>query len=302
MVQTVKPTLLVMAAGMGSRYGGLKQLDQFGPNGETIMEYSVFDAIRAGFGKVVFVIRREFEAAFKNALPARLSDQILVEFVLQEPDKLPEGFVAPADRIKPWGTGHAVWVAQAKIKEPFAVINGDDFYGKDSFEIIAHFLKNTSGEYALAGYRLANTLSENGTVARGICEVDEAGYLKSVTERTSIHRSGTGVVYTDESGNEVPLSGKETVSMNLMGFTPSLFGYCTGSLVLFLRERGKDPKAEFYLPGLVNELIRTGRVRMKVLPTPATWFGVTYAGDKPVVMQKIAQLVREGVYPEKLWR
>lgn len=301
----MKPALLVLAAGMGSRYGRLKQLDPFGPSGETIIDYSVYDAVKAGFGKVVFVIRESLEQIFTEQFFTPLSRHITVDYVFQELDYLPEGFTVPEGRQKPWGTGHAVMLAGQKISEPFAVINGDDFYGARSFRIISQFLQNlpdgSGNQYGIVGYHLNGTLSDHGSVARGICETDAAGNLRSVTERTSIRRTEQGIVYQDGSGNEGILSGEESVSMNMMGFTPSVFGYCRQYFRTFLEQDGKELKSEFYLPVLVNRLVGEGLVQVKVLPTTATWFGVTYLEDKPMVVGKLAALVREGVYPQELW-
>jgi hypothetical protein len=302
----MKPTLIVMAAGMGSRYGRLKQLDPFGPAGETLLEYAVYDAVRAGFGKVVFVIRRSLEATFAEEIFARLAGHVAVEYVFQELEYLPEGFSVPAGRIKPWGTGQAVLLAGAKVREPFAVINGDDFYGPESYRILAGFLAGSTDlaatDYAVVGYQLRNTLSEFGTVARAVCEVDAGGWLRGMRELTSIGRTATGIGYRDAQGAEVPLTGEETVSMNMMGFTPSFFEHCRTQFEVFLREQGNDPKAEFYLPLLVNQLVREGKARVKVLPSPASWFGVTYLEDRPLVVERIAALTAAGAYPEQLWK
>lgn len=299
----IKPTLLVLAAGMASRYGSLKQIDAFGPNGETIIDYSIYDAIRAGFGKVVFVIRESIEEEFKAVMLGKFSGQIEIDYVLQELHNLPAGLNAPAARVKPWGTAHAVWVAGAKIKEPFAVINGDDFYGFSSFKIICDFLaSNPAGEIGLVGYRLANTLSEFGAVSRGICEVDSKGYLQSVTEQTHISQGEKAIVATDE-GKEVALTGEEVVSMNMMGFPPAVLPYFEEYLKGFISQQAgsSDPKAEFYLPGVVDSLIKAGRARVKVLPSSEKWFGVTYPADKPVAVSTLRSLISAGVYPENLW-
>jgi hypothetical protein len=301
----MKSTLIVMAAGMGSRYGRLKQLDPFGPAGETLIEYSVYDAIRAGFGKVVFVIRKSLEAVFQEEIFNKLAGHVAVEYVFQELEYLPEGFSVPAGRVKPWGTGHAVLLAGAKVNEPFAVINGDDFYGAESFRRLAEFLKRstdpTATDYAVVGYQLRNTLSEFGTVARAVCEVDADGWLRGMKEITSIQRTAAGIGHRDAQGAEVPLTGEETVSMNMMGFTPSFFGHCRMKFEAFLREQAHDPKAEFYLPLLVNELVAEGKARVKVLPSPASWFGVTYLEDRPLVVENIAALIAAGAYPAQLW-
>jgi hypothetical protein len=290
---------------MGSRYGRLKQLDPFGPGGETIIEYSVYDAIQAGFGKVVFVIRKSLEKVFTNALFNKLSKHIQVEYVFQELEYLPEGFSVPEGRVKPWGTGQAVLLAGDRVNEPFAVINGDDFYGARSFRMVAEFLQGVNDpagtDYAVVGYKLRNTLSDFGTVARAVCEVDADGWLQRMTELTSIRRDGGSILYRDLKGAQVPLSGEETVSMNMMGFTPSLFGYCRTYFEDFLRQRGSELTPEFYLPLLVNALVGEGLVRVKVLPSAANWFGVTYLEDKPLVVEKIAALVASGTYPSHLW-
>jgi hypothetical protein len=300
-----KPTLLVLAAGMGSRYGGLKQLDQFGPSGETIVEYSIYDALRAGFGKVIFVIRRSFEAEFRALFQEKLAGHIALDFVAQELDLLPAGFSVPANRVKPWGTGHALWVTAGKINGPFAVINSDDFYGRQSFRLMADFLRTPSppaaATYALVGYKLANTLSPHGSVARGICEVDPDGFLQSVTELTRISRQDGQIRYAEPDGASGQLRGDETVSMNMMGFSPSVYGVCEKYLKEFLTQRGHDPKAEYYLPKMINRLIQEGLARVKILPTPAAWFGVTYPEDKAGVVAQLEALVKAGEYPENLW-
>ena len=298
------PTLLILAAGMGSRYGGLKQVDQFGPSGETILDYAVYDALRAGFGKVVFIIRHAIEAEFRAKFDGRFDDRISVRYVYQELDILPEGFVVPADRTKPWGTTHAVWTAASTIDEPFAVINGDDFYGAQSYRVMANFLRNGVDDrnYCLLGFRLANTLSENGTVSRGICEVDGGGLLRKVTERTRIARQPDGsVAHQEPDGTLVPLSADDVVSMNMWGFAPSVFGHCGRLFREFLTQQIGNPKAECLLPTSVDELVRADQARVHVLTSPEQWFGVTYPDDKPVVVGKLAELVKAGTYPENLW-
>ena len=299
-----KPTLLVMAAGMGSRYGSLKQVDSFGPSGETIMDYSVYDAIRAGFGKIVFVIRRSIEEDFKQTILARFQDKIAVEYVFQELDKVPEGIEVPPQREKPWGTGHAVWVAKEKVHEPFAVINADDYYGAQSFRLVANYLSsldNDSTDYCLLGYRLNNTLSDHGYVSRGVCRTDEDGYLQEVTERTRIYRNEEKSIVYEEDSQQVVLTGEETVSMNLMGFAPSAFPYFEEYFVDFMRNHSQELKSEFYLPFVMNEMIQRGIARVRVIPTPDQWFGVTYQEDKEVAQNKLRQLVAQGIYPERLW-
>jgi dTDP-glucose pyrophosphorylase len=296
-----KPTLLVLAAGMGSRYGGLKQIDPVGPAGETIIDYSIFDAVRAGFGKLVFVIRHDIESAFREAIGARFEKRLPVEYVFQELDKLPEGFSVPPNRKKPWGTGQAILMAADVIREPFAAINADDFYGAASFRVLAEHLRSGSGDYSMVGFVLRNTLSEFGSVARGACNVGPDGYLQSVTELTKIEKDGTGAKYTDAAGTAHRLSGDEPVSMNMWGFTPGLFAHLREQLVSFLKRYGQDEKAELYIPTVVNELVKAGRERCKVLRTTDSWFGVTYREDRPFVVEGIRKLIARGDYPEKLW-
>ncbi len=299
----MKPTLFVLAAGMGSRYGGLKQIDGLGPNGETIMDYSVYDALRAGFGKVVFVIRKDFEEAFRKAVISKYADKVPCEVCFQSVDSVPEGCTYNPERTKPWGTNHAVLMAKDLIKEPFAVINADDFYGRESFQVLADYLKSvegTTGKYCMVGYRVANTLSENGSVSRGVCATDENGYLTDVVERTKIEKVGDKIIYT-EDGVDTEISPNSPVSMNMWGFTPEYFEYVEKAFVEFLQARGQELKSEFYIPTLVNDMIRSGEATCKVLDTTSKWFGVTYAEDRPQVVMKINNLVKEGVYPEKLF-
>lgn len=300
----MKPTLFVLAAGMGSRYGGLKQLDGLGPNGETIMDYSIFDAIRGGFGKVVFVIRRDFEQDFREKILPKYEHKIEVELVFQSLDALPEGFTCPADRVKPWGTNHAVLMGKDAIKEPFAVINADDFYGRDSFAVLGKALTELAGkknEYCMVGFRVGNTLSESGTVARGICSTNEEGYLTSVVERTQIQRIDGTVCYKDENDQWVGVDDNTPVSMNMWGFTPDYFEYSEEQFKTFLTENSGNIKAEYFIPLVVNNLINSGTARVKVLDTTSKWFGVTYAADRQGVVDKIAELVAAGEYPEKLF-
>ena len=299
----MKPTLFVLAAGMGSRYGGLKQIDGLGPSGETIMDYSVYDALRAGFGKVVFVIRKDFEEAFREVVISKYADKVPCEVCFQSVDCVPEGCTYNPERTKPWGTNHAVLMAKDLIKEPFAVINADDFYGRDSFQVLADYLKSvegTTGKYCMVGYRVANTLSENGSVSRGVCATDENGYLTDVVERTKIEKVGDKIIYT-EDGVDTEIAPNSPVSMNMWGFTPEYFGYVEKAFVEFLKTRGQELKSEFYIPTLVNDMIRNGEATCKVLDTTSKWFGVTYAEDRPQVVMKINNLVKEGVYPEKLF-
>jgi hypothetical protein len=253
----------------------------------------------------VFVIRKSLEGIFTEEIFAKLAGHVAVEYVFQELEYLPEGFTVPEGRVKPWGTGQAVLLAGAKVNEPFAVINSDDFYGPESYRILAGFLEASSDaatDYAVVGYQLRNTLSAFGTVARAVCEVEDGGWLRGMRELTSISRTATGIGYRDGQGAEAPLTGEETVSMNMMGFTPTFFRHCRTEFEAFLREQRNDPKAEFYLPLLVNELVREGKARVKVLPSPASWFGVTYLEDRPLVVEKIAALVAAGAYPHQLWK
>ncbi|MBR5206462.1 MAG: nucleotidyltransferase [Alistipes sp.] len=300
----IKPTLLVLAAGMGSRYGSLKQMDGVGPNGEAIIDYSVYDAIRAGFGKVVFVIRHSFAEDFKEVFNAeRFGHRIEVEYVYQELDYLPEGFTLPAERVKPWGTNHAVMMAADVIKEPFAAINADDFYGRNSYEVIAGFLSELEGQegrYCMVGYEVSKTLSENGTVSRGVCTVDAEGNLTSMVERTQIERVNGTILFHDGGADE-PLAENTPVSMNFFGFTPDYFRHSESFFKEFLSENIDNLKSEFYIPRMVNKVINDGTATMKVLSTRADWFGVTYKEDKPQLVAKIEELIEAGVYPRNLW-
>ena len=299
----MKPTLFILAAGMGSRYGGLKQLDGLGPNGETIMDYSVFDAMRAGFGKVVFVIRKDFEEDFRKVVLSKYADHVPCEVCFQGIDNLPEGFTRNPERTKPWGTNHAVLMAKDIIKEPFMVINADDFYGKESFEVMAKFLLDVNGQegkYCMAGYRVGNTLSEHGTVSRGVCATDKMGFLTDVVERTAIENKNGHVVYQD-NGVDVEIPFETPVSMNMWGFTPEYFTYAEEAFKAFFTENSQELKAEFYIPTLVNDMIKSGKATCQVLDTTAKWFGVTYADDRQMVVDKIQALVDAGVYPNKLF-
>ena len=299
----MKPTLFILAAGMGSRYGGLKQLDGLGPNGETIMDYSVFDAMRAGFGKVVFVIRKDFEDDFRKVVLSKYADHVPCEVCFQGIDNLPEGFTRNPERTKPWGTNHAVLMAKDLIKEPFMVINADDFYGKESFEVMAKFLLEVNGQegkYCMAGYRVGNTLSEHGTVSRGVCATDKMGFLTDVVERTAIENKNGHVVYQD-NGVDVEIPFETPVSMNMWGFTPEYFTYAEEAFKAFLTENAQELKAEFYIPTLVNDMIKSGKATCQVLDTTAKWFGVTYADDRQMVVDKIQALVDAGIYPSPLF-
>lgn len=302
----MKPTLLVLAAGMGSRYGGLKQLDGVGPHGETIMDYSVYDALQAGFGRVVFVIRRDFEDDFRKIVLSKYSDSIPVDVVFQSIDTLPEGYTVPEGRQKPWGTNHAVLMAAETIKEPFAVINADDFYSRQAFEVIARELSREDlkpGSYCMVGFRVGNTMTENGSVARGVCTTTPEGKLAKVVERTAIsydpdHR----ITFVDDAdGSNKYLEPDTPVSMNFWGFTPDYFNYSAREFRKFLDEKRETPKSEFYIPWAVDNLIHSGEATVNVLDTDARWFGVTYAEDRPNVVKKLAELHADGTYPERLF-
>jgi len=297
-------TLVVLAAGIGSRYGGLKQIEAVGPQGAIVIEYSIYDAIRAGFDRVVCVIRRDIEADFRSLVAARFEKHIPVDYVFQDLNDLPPGFPLPADRIKPWGTGHAVMACRDIVKSPFAVINADDFYGRHSYEALGRFLIGVSpdsGNYGMVGFTLRNTLSEYGHVARGVCEVDRHGLMKRVVERTNIEKTGTGARVEEADGTWMPLTGDEVVSMNMWGLTPFLFGHLQREFPLFLKRNQANPKAEFFLPTVVDGLVGAGQATVKVLSTPEHWSGVTYPQDKAVVVDGLRALVAKGVYPEKLW-
>lgn len=300
----MKPTLFILAAGMGSRYGGLKQLDGVGPGGETIMDYSVYDALRAGFGKIVFVIRHDFEQEFRDKVIAKYKDHVPVEVVFQDVKNVPEGVAINPERTKPWGTNHAVLMGADVIKEPFAVINADDYYGRESFQVLADFLRSVEGkknEYCMVGFKITNTLSENGGVSRGRCEVSADGFLTSVTECHNIRHEGDRLVYDGAEGSETPFPEDAVVSMNMWGFTPDYFDYSKKAFLEFLKENGGELKTEFYIPTVVNDLINNGTITLKVETTPSKWFGVTYAADRPATVEQFKRLTEEGVYPEKLW-
>jgi len=299
-------SLVVMAAGLGSRYGGLKQIEPVGPSGEAVLDYSVFDALRAGFSRVVFVIRRDIEEAFRAALGRRFEARAEVQYVFQELTDLPAGFSAPPQRAKPWGTGQALLCACQAATGPAAVINADDFYGAESFQVLTDFLRAPAPPappdvYAMVGYQLRETLSEHGTVARGVCRTDAEGFLTSVEELTAIESLPGGARNREPDGSFRPLSGAEIVSMNFWGFRPSIRTHLERLFKEFLRENAANPKAEFYIPVAVNKLIGEGRARVKVLPTRAAWFGVTYREDRARVIENIRALVRSGLYPERLW-
>ncbi|MFN8208623.1 MAG: nucleotidyltransferase [Bacteroidales bacterium] len=302
----MKPTLLVLAAGLGSRYGSLKQVDSFGPGGEAIIEYSVFDALRSGFGRVVFVIAPSMEKDFSQVFASKFPDEARVSYVIQDLKIIPERFQVPEGRIKPWGTGHAVMMAAKNIREPFAVINGDDFYGRISYEKVCQFLcsvKPDEPRFCLAGYPLGNTLSKHGTVSRGVCQVDAEGFLTRIVENTKIGYAPDGsIVNTGEDGTITPLSADSMVSMNLFGFTPAYFDFLEKYFAKFLENNIQNLKAEFYLPFVVDELIHNGQAQVMVIPTPESWFGVTYKEDKPYVAEMLKQLTDKGLYPTPLWR
>ena len=292
---------------MGSRYGGLKQLDGLGPNGETIMDYSIYDAIKAGFGKIVFVIRKDFEQEFREKILSKYEGHIPAELVFQSLDSLPEGFTTPEGRVKPWGTNHAVMMAAKAIHEPFCVINCDDFYNRDAYMVIGKFLadlpEGSTNQYAMVGFRVGNTLSENGTVARGICSKDDKGNLTTVVERTEIMRVDGPICYKDEQGDWIPVEDNTPVSMNMWGFTPDYFEHSEAYFKEFLSDPKNmtNLKAEFFIPLMVNKLINENTATVKVLDTTSKWFGVTYSADRPSVVEKIQSLVNEGVYPEHLF-
>jgi hypothetical protein len=301
----MKPTLFVLAAGMGSRYGGLKQLDPLGPQGQTIMDYSIFDAIRAGFGKVVFVIRKDFEEDFRRSILSKYEGHIPVEVVFQSTDKLPEGYTCPEERTKPWGTNHAVMMGADVINEPFAVINADDFYGRDAFAVIAADLmreRTSKGDYSMVGFRVGNTMSENGSVSRGVCSVNADGNLTKVVERTGIaYDEDHRICFLDENNETEYLDPSTPVSMNLWGFTPDYFSYSDREFRRFLDKCLTTPKAEFYIPTAIDTLINSGEATVKVLDTTSRWFGATYAADRQGVVDKLAALHAAGEYPDTMF-
>ncbi|MEI7661530.1 MAG: sugar phosphate nucleotidyltransferase [Bacteroidota bacterium] len=301
----MKPTLLILAAGIGSRYGGLKQLDQIGPSGETIIDYSIYDAISAGFGKVIFIIKEQIEDDFKEIFVERLKDKIAIDYVFQETWMVPEGIMIPDNRSKPWGTGHAVMMADGKIDGPFAVINGDDFYGRGAFQAMADYYRDWSPErandYCMVGYQVDKTLSEFGAVSRGVCQADSQSFLVDVVERTQIEKLETGIAYRDEKGLNVNIAGSTIVSMNFWGFTPSFFGYLNSAFEAFIARNAGNLKAEFYIPSVVNDLIKTNTALVRILQCDEKWFGMTYKEDRDSVVRSIRNLVKRGVYPENLW-
>lgn len=300
----MSPTLVVLAAGMGSRYGGLKQIDPMGPSGETILDYSVFDALRAGFGRVVFIIRPDFEDAFRTGVAARFADRIDVDFAFQTLDRLPAGFTVPEGREKPWGTTHAILCAREQITGNFAVINADDFYGRDSYAVLSAYLQKadpTSNNFAMVGFTLRNTLSDHGSVARGVCAAGDDGYLTAIDEMTKIERDGNGARNTREDGTVVRLTGDEPVSMNMWGFTPRLFDELDRVFREFLERSGNEAKSECFIPLTVGQLVAEKLATCRVLRTDSSWFGVTYREDKEIVQASIAGLISRGDYPSSLW-
>ncbi len=299
----MKPTLLILAAGMGSRFGGLKQVEPIGPNGEAIIDYSIYDAIRAGFGKVVFIIRESFADAFKEKFDAKLKGKIEVEYVFQELDILPKGFKLPEGREKPWGTAHAILMAKDVINEPFCALNADDFYGANAYKVMADFLTSSEDdtEYSMVGYQLNNTLSDFGSVSRGICDVDENQNLLKIVETIKIVKRENQVISIEEDGSETMLTGYESASMNNWGFKPSIFEKLETKFTEFLKTEIDKPKSEMYIPSVVFELINEKQATAKVLEANSPWFGVTYQDDKPIVVNKIKKLIEQGEYPENLW-
>ena len=302
-LKNMKPTLLILAAGIGNRYGGFKQIDKVGTSGETIMDYSIYDALRAGFEKIVFVIHKDIEKEFNELIQPKFSDKVEVDYVLQEINMVPTGIRPTNERKKPWGTGHAVLVAVDKLNEPFAVINADDFYGRNSFGILADYLVSSENktDFCMVGYQLDKTLSEYGNVARGVCKTDHNNFLNVVTERTNIEKLNDKIVFTEKDGQQVELTGKEIVSMNLWGLKPSIFDYLENYFRKFIQKNSDNPKAEFFIPIMITELIQNKQARIKVLESGDTWFGVTYREDKPAVVRRLKELVDQGLYPESLW-
>ncbi|SHM13046.1 dTDP-glucose pyrophosphorylase [Chitinophaga jiangningensis] len=300
----MQPTLLILAAGMASRYGSLKQIQQFGPSGETIIDYSIYDAIRAGFGKIVFIIRESFEKEFKEIFEPKLKGRVATDYVFQDMDSFIGKYEVPADRTKPWGTAHAILCAKNAINEPFAVINADDFYGADAFVKMADFLKGEAKAdiYSVVGYELGKTISEHGSVSRGVCAVDGAGFLSAINERTKIYSDNGVIVYEDADGSKHELSAETPVSMNFWGFDPSVFDLSQDLFYEFLENSRSNPKAEFFIPIVADEFIKRGKGKVKVLPTSAQWFGVTYKEDAPGVQASLNELVAKGAYPNNLWK
>jgi NDP-sugar pyrophosphorylase family protein len=299
----MKPTLLILAAGMASRYGSMKQIQSFGPSGETIMDYSIYDAIQSGFKKIVFIIRKDFATDFKNIFEPKWHKSVETAYVYQEMDSFLEGYQPPADRVKPWGTAHAVLCAKPAIQDPFAVINADDFYGRDSFEKAYRFLTRfcNPATYSIIGYELAKTLSENGSVSRGVCEVDNNNNLISIHERTKIYRNKEGKITYEEGGKTFQVPDNASVSMNFWCFDPAVFGFIEGVFREFLANNGQESKSEFFIPIIGDRFIHEGKGQIKIIPTDSSWFGVTYKEDAPSVQQSLNALIESGVYPDKLY-
>ena len=299
-----KPTLLILAAGLGSRYGSLKQIDKIGPSGERIIDYSVYDAIRAGFGDVVYVIRKSFEDEFKEVIIDSLPKEIETSYVFQELDSIESRYEVNSNRIKPWGTGHALLTASTAIDDSFAVINADDFYGFNSFKLAYEYLTSTNGnitEHSLIGFKLINTLSDYGSVSRGVCQVDEGNYITSIVEQTEIKKENGNIIFKDENSKWINLTGEEIISMNMFASKKSIFKKYKESFDNFIKQNGNDLKKEFYLPSVIDELIKSGDGKVKVVETNEQWFGLTYKEDKIIVKAKIKELVKKGKYPTKLW-
>lgn len=303
----VKPALVIMAAGMGSRYGGLKQIDPVGPNGEIIMDYSIYDALKAGFGKVVFVIKEEFQEVFRERIGYKIENLVNTAYVYQRIEDIPDGLQVPEGRVKPWGTGHAVLSCRNAVDTPFAVINADDFYGASAFKLLNDYLTSGADEqgryrYSMAGFILENTLSDHGHVARGVCTVDPEGYLLEIHERTNIRKFEVEAKYSDDGQNWVEIPKNSIVSMNTWGFTPSIFGELEARFSSFFSDNSSNLlKAEYFLPEVVDQLISEGKAKVKVLPSKDRWYGVTYQEDKPLVTKAIRNFIEQGLYPEKLW-
>ncbi|MBN1107972.1 MAG: NTP transferase domain-containing protein [Bacteroidales bacterium] len=299
----MKPTLLVLAAGMGSRYGGNKQLDEVGPAGETIIDYSIYDAIRAGFGKIVFVIRRDIEDQVKQRFVEKLKNRIEVDYIFQEITNLPEGVKVAPDRAKPWGTSHAILVTRDKIREPFGVINSDDYYGMESYKILHDFLVNDQDQntYSIIGYKLGNTLSDHGHVNRGVCRVNEKGLLENIVETRQIEKTDRGARVVAENGSIQEFTGNEVVSMNLFGFKPSCYDFLGEEFRNFINEKGMDLKSELDIPTSLDKFVKNGSIKIKVLMSNERWFGVTYREDKPFVVDNIRKMIRDGKYPPRIY-
>lgn len=301
----MKPTLLILAAGMGSRYGSLKQIDAIGPSGEAIIDYSIYDAIRAGFEKVSFIIRKSIEKDFRKVFDEKLKGKIETEYVFQELDMVPPGTSYSPERVKPWGTAHAVWVAKNYVKEPFVVINADDFYGPGSYQAMADYLTGegigSTSKYCMMGYEVRHTLSDFGSVSRGVCESGNADFLSTVVERTKIFKEGESIYYVDEKKRHISLRGSELVSMNIWGFTPGIFDYIENTFTDFMSANSDKLKSEMYIPAVVNDLIARQEASVKILSAVDRWFGVTYKEDKHLAIENINGLIRQGVYPDNLW-